>query len=79
MAEDAATRSLLLAVMDGHGEDGDKVAQSIKAKFADYLFKHRDFATDIKAAITDVVARIESEVLRGESHIVANRANAYPC
>lgn len=27
MAEDASTASLFLAVLDGHGEDGDKVAQ----------------------------------------------------
>ena len=69
MAEDPATRSLLLCVMDGHGEDGDKVAQAIKAKFTDYLFKHRDFATDIRAAIGDVVARLETEVLRGNSMV----------
>ncbi len=70
MAEDPATRSLLLCVMDGHGEDGDKVAQAIKAKFADYLFKHREFASDIRAAISDVVARLETEVLRGNKSVV---------
>ena len=67
MAEDPKTRSLLLCVLDGHGEDGDKVAQSIKGKLASYLFKHREFATNVKAAITDVVAKIEGEVLRGMS------------
>ena len=66
MAEDPKTRSLLFCVMDGHGEDGDKVSQNIKSKFANYLFKHRDFATDIKAAMTEVVARCETEVLRGK-------------
>lgn len=66
MAEDPKTRSLLFCVMDGHGEDGDKVSQNIKSKFANYLFKHPDFATDIKAALTEVVARCESEVLRGK-------------
>lgn len=65
MAEDPKTRSLLFCVMDGHGEDGDKVSQNIKSKFANYLFKHRDFATDIQAALTDVIARCETEVLRG--------------
>jgi len=64
MAEDPKTRSLLFCVMDGHGEDGDKVSQSIKSKLANYLFKHRDFATDIKAALTDVISRCEAEVLR---------------
>jgi serine/threonine protein phosphatase PrpC len=67
MAEDPKTRSLLFCVMDGHGEDGDKVSQSIKSKLANYLFKHRDFATDIKAALTDVIARCEAEVLRGKA------------
>jgi serine/threonine protein phosphatase PrpC len=64
MAEDPATRSLLLVVLDGHGEDGDKVAQAIKAKFAEMLFKHREFATNVQNAITDVVAHLETEVLR---------------
>ncbi len=68
MAEDPKTRSLLFCVMDGHGEDGDKVSQNIKSKFANYLFKHRDFATDIQAALTDVIARCETEVLRGKKH-----------
>eukprot|EP01039_Chlorochromonas_danica_P008557 gene8557-9430_t len=67
MAEDPKTRSLLFCVMDGHGEDGDKVSQSIKSKFANYLFKHKDFATDIKAALSDVIARCEAEVLREAS------------
>ena len=66
MAEDPKTRSLLLCVLDGHGEDGDKVAQSIKGKFANYLFKHRAFADDIKTAIADAVAKVESEILRGK-------------
>jgi hypothetical protein len=66
MAEDPKTRSLLFCVMDGHGEDGDKVSQNIKSKFANNLFKHRDFATDIKAALADVVARCEADVLRGK-------------
>lgn len=68
MAEDPKTRSLLFCVMDGHGEDGDKVSQSIKSKLANYLFKHRDFATDIKAALSDVIARCEAEVLRGKGY-----------
>lgn len=64
MAEDPKTRSLFLCVLDGHGEDGDKVAQAIKAKFANYLFKHRSFGDDIKTAISDVIAKVESEILR---------------
>ena len=69
MAEDPKTRSLLLCVMDGHGEDGDKVSQNIKSKFVNYLFNHRDFVTDIKSALTAVIARCESEVLRGKKGI----------
>eukprot|EP01038_Epipyxis_sp_PR26KG_P004745 gene4745-6656_t len=67
MAEDSKTRSLFFCVMDGHGEDGDKVSQSIKSKLATYLFKHPSFGTDIKAALTDVIARCETEVLRDSS------------
>lgn len=67
MAEDPKTRSLLFCVMDGHGEDGDKVSQNIKSKFANYLFKHKDFAGNIQAALTDVIARCETEVLRDSS------------
>lgn len=65
MAEDPKTRSLLLCVMDGHGEDGDKVAQALKGKFANYLFSHKLFASDIKGALTEVIAKMEGEVLRG--------------
>lgn len=67
MAEDPKTRSLLLCVMDGHGEDGDKVSQNIKSKFSNYLFNHRDFSGDIKAALNDVVTRCETELLREAS------------
>lgn len=67
MAEDPRTRSLFFCVMDGHGEDGDKVSQSIKAKLANYLFKHILFATDIPGALADVIKRCESEVLRDSS------------
>ena len=67
MAEDPKTRSLFLCVMDGHGEDGDKVSQNIKGKLANYLFNHRDFASDVKSAISDVLARCESEILREAS------------
>ena len=70
MSEDPKTRSLLLAVMDGHGEDGDKVSQHIKGKLANYLFKHPDFATDIQAAFLDVIARVESEVLKGFIYVI---------
>ena len=40
-------------------------SQNIKSKFASYLFKHKDFAGNIKAALTDVIARCEAEILRG--------------
>ena len=66
MAEDPKTRSLLLCVMDGHGEDGDKVSQNIKSKFASYLFKHPEFAGNVKTALTEVIARCEAEILRGK-------------
>lgn len=77
MAEDPKTRSLLFCVMDGHGEDGDKVSQSIKSKFANYLFKHRDFQTDVKAALADVIARCEAELLRGQFLPILRKSHRY--
>mmetsp|Transcript_14100 Transcript_14100/g.23485 ORF Transcript_14100/g.23485 Transcript_14100/m.23485 type:complete len:362 (+) Transcript_14100:85-1170(+) len=79
MAEDPKTRSLLFCVMDGHGEDGDKVSQSIKSKFANYLFKHKDFGTDIQAALTEVIARCETEVLRDTTIETDFSGTTYTC
>ena len=71
MAEDPKTRSLLLAVMDGHGEDGDKVSQAMKGKLASYMFRHPGFGKSleegVKEAFVDVVSRLETEVLRDVS------------
>ena len=67
MAEDPKTKSLFLCVMDGHGEDGDKVSQNIKSKLANYLFKHQDFGSNIQKAIAECLARCEAEVLREPS------------
>jgi len=67
MAEDPKTRSLLLAVLDGHGEDGDKVSQNMKGKFANYLFKHPEFSggrSGMETALKDVIGRMETEILR---------------
>jgi hypothetical protein len=66
MDEDPHTRSLFLCVMDGHGEEGDKVSVSIKNKITNYLFNHELFATDIKGALKDVIARCEAELLAGK-------------
>ena len=63
MDEDPKTRSLFLCVMDGHGEEGDKVSLYIKSKISSYLFNHELFATDVKSALKDVIARCEAEVL----------------
>lgn len=67
MAEDPNTRSLFLCVMDGHGEDGDKVSQHIKKTLVTYLFAHRAFESDVRAALRDVIAQCEAEVLRDSS------------
>lgn len=65
MLEDPKTRSLFLCVMDGHGEDGDKISQHIKSKLSNYLFAHKQFATNVPVAIGECLARCEAEVLRG--------------
>jgi serine/threonine protein phosphatase PrpC len=64
MATHSATKSLLLCVMDGHGENGDGVAIYMKRNFPDKLFNHPSFATDIEKAITDALDACENELLK---------------
>jgi len=64
MMEDAASRSLLLACFDGHGEFGHKISQTFKKEVGARLFEHPAFRTDVRAAITDLVAAVEQELLQ---------------
>lgn len=60
MEKDPATNSLYLAVMDGHGEVGDKVTERLKAEIPPKLFKHPAWPTDIEAALAATIAETEA-------------------
>uniref|UniRef100_A0A7R9UEX3 PPM-type phosphatase domain-containing protein n=1 Tax=Pinguiococcus pyrenoidosus TaxID=172671 RepID=A0A7R9UEX3_9STRA len=63
MAEDPDTQSLVLVVMDGHGENGDLVSRFLKATIPDTLFSHELFATDIEKAVEDTLEVCEARLL----------------
>lgn len=66
MTEDPSTQSLLLCVMDGHGEFGDKVSQDLKAKWPKMLFQHPKFADDdgVEQALRETILNAEAQMLR---------------
>jgi hypothetical protein len=67
MAEDPATNSLLLVVLDGHGEAGDKVAQAFRRELAPAVMAHPSWTTNVKVAIGDCIAKIEEGLLADPS------------
>ena len=68
MAEDPQTQSLLLIVMDGHGEHGDTVSRYLKNRVPEQLFAHPLFGSDIEAAVAEVVSTCERRML-ADAHI----------
>ncbi|CAM9376984.1 unnamed protein product [Chrysoparadoxa australica] len=67
MAEDPATGTLLLCVMDGHGEVGDKIATAFKKELAPAVFGHPHWATDVARAVAEAIARIEEALNSDDS------------
>jgi len=64
MADDPNTNSLVLCVLDGHGEHGDGVSQTFRDALANEMFNHPEWATDLKAATADAIAKCERNLLR---------------
>lgn len=64
MANDPATNSLVLCVLDGHGEHGDGVSQSFRDTLATEMFNHPAWATDLQTATADAIAKCERNLLR---------------
>ena len=48
MADHAETNSLVLCVLDGHGEEGDGVSQYFKKELAKRMFKHPKWVDDMQ-------------------------------
>lgn len=64
MADDPKTNSLVLCVLDGHGEHGDGVSQAFRDQLVPAMFKHPAWGTDLKHAVADAIAKVERALLR---------------
>jgi len=64
MADDPGTNSLILAVLDGHGEHGDYVSAWFRDQLVTEMFNHPSWVTNLQAAVTDAIAKVERDLLR---------------
>jgi serine/threonine protein phosphatase PrpC len=64
MVDDPHTHSLVLCVLDGHGEHGDGVSQTFRDSLATEMFNHPAWATDLKTATAEAIAKCERNLLR---------------
>ena len=56
MADDPATNSLVLCVLDGHGEHGDYVSAWFRDQLVAEMFNHPSWATNLNVAVADAIA-----------------------
>jgi len=63
MAEDSATNTLILCVLDGHGEHGDGVATFFRDRLAGEMMKHSQWKRDVKIAATDAIHKLEQSII----------------
>lgn len=64
MADDPATNTLILCVLDGHGEHGDGVSAQFRDQLAMEMMSHPSWSSDIKKATSDAIAKVEHQVIR---------------
>ncbi len=63
-AQDPHTSAILLAVLDGHGEDGHKVSNVFRKKLAPMVFSHGAWPDDVRKAVGESIASIEKSLLK---------------
>ena len=63
MHEHAATGTVLLGVLDGHGEAGDLVSHFVSERIAPRVFRHPEFATTPNTALKEELDRLERTML----------------
>ncbi|GMH96559.1 hypothetical protein TrVE_jg8133 [Triparma verrucosa] len=68
MADHEATNSLVLCVLDGHGEAGDGVSQYFKKELGKEMFNHPSWANDPKKATRESILKVERQIL-GNSRV----------
>jgi len=64
MADDPSTNTLILCVLDGHGEHGDGVAGHFRDQLAAEMISHPAWAVDVKKASADAIAKVEHQIIR---------------
>lgn len=64
MEEDPSTNTLILCVLDGHGEHGDLVAIRFQKSLAKDMMRHPAWKLDVKKAAEDAIDQIENRVCR---------------
>jgi len=64
MADDPGTNSLILAVLDGHGEHGDYVSAWFRDQLITEMFNHPAWVNNLKEAVADAIAKVERDLLR---------------
>jgi serine/threonine protein phosphatase PrpC len=64
MTDDAATNTLILCTLDGHGEHGDAVANAFRDELARQMISHPEWTTDVKKAAADAIVAIETATIR---------------
>jgi len=64
MADDPSTNTLILCVLDGHGEHGDAVSGYIRNNLANEMLSHSSWKTDIKKSCLDSILKVENQIIR---------------
>lgn len=64
MVDDKKTNTLVLCVLDGHGEHGDGVSAAFRDQLPKEMFGHSEWKTDVKKASADAIAKVEQGVIR---------------
>lgn len=64
MYVDEPTNTVILCVLDGHGEHGDSVAIAFQNRLAQEMISHEAWKTDVKRASAYAIEKIESEIIR---------------
>lgn len=63
MVDDVSTNTLILCVLDGHGEHGDVVANEFRDRLSAEMTRHPNWTSNIKTAAAESIAKIEQEVI----------------
>lgn len=64
MADDPSTNSLILCVLDGHGEHGDGVSIYFRDNLVNEMLRHPSWSTDCKKSARDSILKVEHQVIR---------------